>query len=243
MPAVTRQLASYTIMMQWTCDTYSLCSHYQFISWVFRPWLLWVPQLTWLVRTDRLSAVIATGTSELNWKCDCYVVPPPLTIQSTRHGFKMLYSVATDTKPSDSAHIIWSVFNSEYFLTQSLVLINCNALVNFMPHPPPRGGQGNAGDLTNWVVKCPTPGAKSAVKSPLCPQALKKGIWQCIRAKYCAHAVVASNSSECLKATATKIGKISTSMWTAPGVHGDKCSCQIPTWGVGTPWNWQVHNN
>ena len=39
-----------------------------------------------------------------------------------------------------------------------------------MPHP--RGGWGNTGDLTNRVVKCLTPGAKSAVKSPLCPQVL-----------------------------------------------------------------------
>jgi len=38
------------------------------------------------------------------------------------------------------------------------------ALVNFMPHP--RGGWGNTGDLTNRVVKCPTPGVKLAVKSP-----------------------------------------------------------------------------
>ena len=41
-----------------------------------------------------------------------------------------------------------------------------NALVNFMPHPPPQGGWGNTGDLTNLGVKFPTPGVKSAVKSP-----------------------------------------------------------------------------
>ena len=45
-----------------------------------------------------------------------------------------------------------------------------NALVNFMLHP--QVGWGNTGDLTNQVVKCPTPGAKSAVKFPLCPQVL-----------------------------------------------------------------------
>ena len=61
------------------------------------------------------------------------------------------------------------------WLTQN----NCsaiNALVNFMPHPPhPRGGWGNTGDLTNRGVKFPTTGAKSAVKSPLCPHPHSRG--------------------------------------------------------------------
>ena len=49
------------------------------------------------------------------------------------------------------------------------------ALVNFMPHPPPPGGWGNTGDLTNRGVKFPTTGAKSAVKSLLCPHPYSRG--------------------------------------------------------------------
>ena len=71
----------------------------------------------------------------------------------------------------------------------------CNfpyALVNFMPHP--LGGWGKTGNLTNRVIKCPTTGAKSAVKSPLCPQALAGGLTAHL-VKYCT--VATSNSSEC----------------------------------------------
>ena len=86
-------------------------------------------------------------------------------------------------------------------------LLITNALVNFMQiMPHPRVGWGNTGDLTNCVVKCSTPGANSAVKSPLYPQALVGDL----TAKY--FAIATSNSSECdpmpLTATATKIGKI-----------------------------------
>ena len=49
------------------------------------------------------------------------------------------------------------------------------ALVNSMPHPPTRGGWGNTGNLTNRGVKFPTTGAKSAVKSPLCPHPHSRG--------------------------------------------------------------------
>ena len=37
---------------------------------------------------------------------------------------------------------------------------------------PTPGGWGNIGNVTTQVVKYPTPGAKSAVKSLLSPQAL-----------------------------------------------------------------------
>ena len=40
------------------------------------------------------------------------------------------------------------------------------------PTPPP---PGRVGDLTNRGVKFPTTGAKSAVKSPLCPHPHSKG--------------------------------------------------------------------
>ena len=40
------------------------------------------------------------------------------------------------------------------------------------PPPTPGGWWGNTGDLTNRGVKFPTTGAKSAVKSPLCPHPL-----------------------------------------------------------------------
>ena len=45
------------------------------------------------------------------------------------------------------------------------------ALVNFMPPTP----GGDTGDLTNRVVKFPTTGEKSAVKSPLCPHRHSRG--------------------------------------------------------------------
>jgi len=69
-------------------------------------------------------------------------------------------------------------------------LVQLEILCTCQFHAPPREGE----DLTNWVVKCPTPGANPAVKSPLCPQVLV-GIWQHILAKYCT--IATSNSSEC----------------------------------------------
>ena len=63
-----------------------------------------------------------------------------------------------------------------FAVTEMLTLlkkkIHFYAFVNFMPPPP---GWGNTGDLTNRGVKFPTTGAKSAVKSPLCPHSYSMG--------------------------------------------------------------------
>ena len=112
-----------------------------------------------------------------------------------------------------------------------------NALVNFIPHPPPTPGEGGGFDKLWGQPSCQIP-----TMSP----GPSRGIWQHILAKYCA--IATSNSSECapmpLSATAMKIGKFSA---TAPGV-GTSVNVKSPpeVWGRpgvgGGAWNWQVHN-
>ena len=103
----------------------------------------------------------------------------------------------------------------------------------------PWGGWGNTGDLTNHGIKCPTTGAKSAVKSP--PPS--RGFDNTSKLTISAYFIHATSS----KPVASKIIVSAILMqlhaenwsviinWTTVNFPrgGDKKQCQIPTWGVG----------
>ena len=115
------------------------------------------------------------------------------------------------------------------------------------PPLPPRG-MGNTGDLTNHGVKFPTTGAKSAVKSPLCPHPHSRGFDNTSRMTISAYFMHANSNKpalwlELILASAillfrnAKRTENRSVNWTTVNCPrgGDKKQCQIPTWGWGRP--------
>ena len=103
---------------------------------------------------------------------------------------------------------------------------------------------GEGGGFDKFSCQMPHPWGQPSCQIPTMSPGPSKGIWQHILAKYCV--IATSNSTECdpmpLSATATKIGKFSTSMSTAPGVlmSNPHLKCGDAGGGSGA-WNWQVH--